>query len=45
MIVRTDGCYEYHMNHQDTVDAKDDTARPILEVYFGTTKLPFVKRA
>ncbi|XP_060579538.1 uncharacterized protein LOC132736428 [Ruditapes philippinarum] len=31
MIVRADGCYEYHMNHQDTVDAKDDTARPVLE--------------
>ncbi|XP_048754308.1 uncharacterized protein LOC125665613 [Ostrea edulis] len=25
------GCYEYHMNHQETSDAQDDALRPGLE--------------
>lgn len=32
MIVRADGCYEYHMNHQDVMDAQNAATRPTLEV-------------
>ncbi|KAL4227775.1 hypothetical protein ACF0H5_013211 [Mactra antiquata] len=31
MIVRADGCYEYHLDHQDMLDMADDAARPVLE--------------
>ncbi|KAJ8309989.1 hypothetical protein KUTeg_011854 [Tegillarca granosa] len=31
IIVRTDGCYEYHMNHQDLEMAKDDNLKHLLE--------------
>lgn len=32
MIVRADGCYEYHLNHDDFLASQDDTQRPALEV-------------
>lgn len=32
MIVRADGCYEYHLNHEDEQDAMNDDTRAILEV-------------
>lgn len=32
MIVRDDGCYEYHLNHEDFLASQDDTQRPVLEV-------------
>ncbi|XP_045165458.2 uncharacterized protein LOC123529267 isoform X2 [Mercenaria mercenaria] len=31
MIVRSDGCYEYHMDHQDVLDSQNDATRPTLE--------------
>eukprot|EP00105_Crassostrea_gigas_P031201 XP_011453812.1 PREDICTED: uncharacterized protein LOC105346800 [Crassostrea gigas] len=32
VIVRPgEGCYEYHMNHQESADSKDDALRPALE--------------
>ena len=31
MIVMDDGCYEYHLNHQDEMDAENDMTRPTLE--------------
>lgn len=34
MIVRADGCYEYHLNHADVLASQDDTLRPALEVTF-----------
>lgn len=36
MIVRPgEGCYEYHMNHQESADSKDDALRPALEVRYS----------
>ncbi|XP_052762036.1 uncharacterized protein LOC128204678 [Mya arenaria] len=31
MIVMSDGCYEYHLNHQDMEDQKNDATKAILE--------------
>merc|ERR1712179_35239 len=31
IIVRTDGCYEYHMNHQEILQADDANLRKLLE--------------
>jgi len=31
MIVMDEGCYEYHLNHQDEMDAENDMTRPTLE--------------
>ncbi|KAJ8310345.1 hypothetical protein KUTeg_012210 [Tegillarca granosa] len=31
IIVRTDGCYEYHMAHQDMLMYEDQSQRPTLE--------------
>ena len=31
MIVMDEGCYEYHLNHQDEMDAGNDMTRPTLE--------------
>lgn len=29
------GCYEYHMNHQESLESFDDTLRPALEVLYS----------
>ena len=36
MIVLDDGCYEYHLHHQDIVDAMDPVDRDELEVKVET---------
>ena len=39
MIVRSDGCYEYHMTHQDVMDSQNDATRAVLEVCLYITSL------
>jgi len=41
MIVLEDGCYEYHMNHQDVLDAEDTVGKEKLEVQFVIFGYPF----
>lgn len=35
MIVRADGCYEYHLNHGDMLALNSDSTKATLEVQSG----------
>lgn len=35
MIVRADGCYEYHLNHADVLALDNDATKAALEVRLG----------